>query len=259
MTRKHWNSYPNLSVLLVGGFTDTKHGNAISNGIETPLDDQEDINVEEAAMALARATFARGGQLVFSSDPLLNQILPPLLREHMQPLPAEGGPQHDNPPIIDQRPTIVILSDSEQPNSELEDWEDLLGAGALHVKPFSSLSNMGVHTTVCIGGKGTELPKWAEKLGVAIHSVGSTGGTAENLAKNDEDAQRLELKLIERIKAQRVEMRYFAPRDELHDAVDQLFQEADKTYENLRFGSALYPVLMAAIIDEDYRKRAELG
>jgi hypothetical protein len=231
MSWRYTNRPRGRNVLLIGGSVP----HVWEKDDPSSAEDELDVRVEEAVMALARAVFIRGGQLAF----LHNELLTPLLLEIFRDYWAQPGAENleSREPADSRTAPLLILSEDEH-RAELSGYSYVVGRYAA-MEDASQVYDREFFRAVCIGGDHR-----AQRIGENVKAerlvaIPSTGGAAIELTRRD--WQNPEASMFETIEGMQNEMK-FSPLE------DQAQSESGiEPWPDFRY--AVYPLLMAQILD----------
>jgi hypothetical protein len=164
----------------------------------------EDLLIENAVVALARAVFVEGGRLVFGGHPAISPLMATVAAEYF---PPESGGARERPPIVvfqSRAYEHVILEDvlamKELGQADVR-WTDIKAderydparsgekqcQQSLAAMREQMLSVPGLRAMVCIGGMDGVLDEYAAFTkrwsGAPVFVFASTGGASTTLAE----------------------------------------------------------------------------
>lgn len=244
------------TVLLLGGTLDSFDDNVLLQNDERFLDlaeDELDLRIEEAAIAIARGSFLRGWRLAMQNDPVLTPLVIEVAREYWESLPVEEMVQEGR--RFNSEPVVIFGDDFDEETREVLGYYAQIGCIKL-VREFD-LREISVDRVVCIGGSHDVL----ELLGLIkfqgggdtpIYTIPSTGGGALSLYQRHE-AIDLEQAIVSRIVPQQFEVRFdlsqVEPSDEFAEGNRRSSEVEREAVPQFRF--AFYPLVVNAILDAD--------
>lgn len=243
------------TVLLLGGTLDSSDESALLQD-ERFLDlaeDESDLRIEEAAIALARGSFLRGWRLAMRDDPVLTPLVIEVAREYWESLPGEEMGLEGR--RFSSEPVVIFGDDFDEETREVLGYYVQIGCIKL-VREFD-LREISVDRVVCIGGSHDVL----ELLGLIkfqgggdapIYTIPSTGGGALRLYQRHE-AIDLEQAIISRIVPQQFEVRFDLSQVELSNEFPEGERRSSEVEREAvpQFGFAFYPLVVNAILDAD--------
>jgi hypothetical protein len=247
--------YRGRTVLLLGGQVEESPQDDEFFDVIAP--DEADVRVEEAIIALARAVFARGGQLAFRDDPLVTPLALELVLEYWQSLPGEETGREDR--RFTAAPLLIL--DGER-SVYHDDVERAIHIGYATNGAFGSQLESPPDRVVCIGG-GLDLIERVNQFSrpntrnIPVFSIPSAGGAASQLqrilgVRNPEE-------VVYQIVRSRTDAMRFAP-PELEPNEPTRGEHRDwetSSFEPERipqFRYSIYPLIMNAILDPDFEQ-----
>lgn len=247
------SSWKGHTVLVLGGSHESDEFKTVTEqGFES--DDEQDIRVEEAAMAVARAVFARGGRLAFHDDPVFTPLFIEIARDYWEPPPAEERGKQESQRFAEA--PLVILS--PQPRaSGFEGIRFAVEAGYVEMLSDFRLEE-SAKLTIVIGGAGAvsenidRLSRARNKAPriVCFPSTGGAASAAERYGVRDAEA------IAE--KTQFETIRFEPPEGFLGTDVERGRDKARESFEPEPerlpdFRYAIYPLVIAVLLDEEDR------
>jgi hypothetical protein len=258
------------TILLVGGPVSAE-GHRKIDGPADAHDDEADVRVEEAIVTLSRGVFGRGGRILAPEHPLLTPLLLEITLEYWEALPGEESSEARGHRRFLDAPLLVYKRPAESGRVEhvAGDLERAARIGCVRFVDDEQLDSLPITLVVCIGGEGEladELAPFSRvlrelhnKQGPPVYVIPSTGGAASRTAAAGDSFAVLDLEnsIVRTVKARGEEMRF-----ELPDELRALEEERERRREGIQeerpiepepvpdFQYAIYPLLIAAILDE---------
>jgi hypothetical protein len=249
--------YRGRTVLLLGGQVDETRSEDV--GFDVLGSDEADVRIEEAVIALARAVFARGGQLALRDEPILTPLALELVLDYWQSLPGEevGGD--------DRRFTgaPLLILDSEH-SDYLEDVQHAIQIGCANTGTFGSQIETPPDRIVCIGG-GLAVVEQVNRFNlpnsrrVPVFTIPSTGGAAGTF-ENTVNIRNPEQAIVKTILSRQDAMRFEPPPDvrtTQQFGGDRHLDWESSSFEPERvpqFRYSLYPLIVNFILDPDFEE-----
>jgi hypothetical protein len=176
------------------------------------------LDIEEAVISLARATFAAGGRLVYGGDPSIALLLTMVAAEYLVPRFAEGGGTEE----FQERPKAMLsfyqtldLKEDFPEIQQLADWGYLSvpsqtnyqGPDMIHLM----IKEADPVAMVCIGGTEKmekEVMIFSElRPHLPIYLISTSGGAAEFLSQEDTERRKvIDREVIQVLKTRIMEM-----------------------------------------------------
>jgi hypothetical protein len=255
------------TILLVGGPVLAEE----RKEIDWP-DDEPDVRVEEAVLALARGVFGRGGRILAREHPLVTPLLVEAAFEYWEALPGEESPEAREQRRFLDAP-LLVYSAPRAPDHEEDVADDIERAariGCLRYIDDQQLENLPIALVICIGGLGDlgdELEPFSRawrdvrnRRQPPVYVIPSTGGAASRTlvaAPEGFVVFDLEETIMRTVKARREQMRFELP-EELRAIAEERARGRERFQEERPiepaqipdFQYAFYPLLIAVILDE---------
>lgn len=237
MNWSYTNRLHGQSVLLIGGSV-PEVWDRDNRDFEIEVEDELDLRVEEAVMALARAVFIRGGQLALVHSELLTPLVLEVFRDYWVP-PAPETNSQEREPVDSHTAPLLILAEDEH-RAELVDYRYAVGRYAA-VQGVSLLDRRGFFRSICIGGDDR-----AQRIAESVKAerrvvIASTGGAAFELTRRDWENP--EAAMLASITRMRREIKSSPPEDQRRGEREP----GNESWPDFRY--AVYPLLMAEILD----------
>ena len=213
-------------------------------------DDELDVRIEEAILALTRAVFSRGWRLEFRHDPVVTPLALEVALDYWQALPGEESGRENR--RFTGTPLLIFGTELDQDDREAIDYAMHIGCATF--LPEADLNFQAVSRVVCVGGT-ADVEKYVGALQnripkVPIFTIPSTGGAAEALA-NLSSVANLERSIVEEIVSRRAEMK-FEPPTQRKGSDSRNFTDTPFEQEPIpQFRYALYPLLMNEILESE--------
>jgi hypothetical protein len=257
MTPSSELSWKGRTVLVLGGGHEGDSVVEKDGRFESLSEDEADIRIEEAALALTRAVLARGGRLAFRDDAVFTPLFIEVALEYWEALPAEEVSAEGERRRFVGAPLVLVGVKQNGPASDALDWAAQVGC--LETVSDDVFAERGADLVVLIGGSESaagDLDRITNSRlsGVPIVALPSTGGVARGAADQGR-VRDAEAAVMERVSASR--MRFEPPPDFVQRAARESGREL--TRESLsaepeqqpEFRYALYPLVVAALLDGD--------
>jgi hypothetical protein len=247
--------YRGRTVLLLGGQVDETRSEDV--GFDVLGSDEADVRIEEAVIALARAVFARGGQLALCDEQVLTPLALELVLDYWQSLPGEEVG-------VDNRrftgaPLLILNSEH---TGYFEDVQHAIQIGCANTATFSSQIETPPDRIVCIGGR-LDVVEQVNRFNlpnsrqVPVFSIPSTGGAASRF-ENTVSIHNPEEAIVKAILSRQDAMRFEPPPDvrtTQQFGGDRHLDWESSSFEPDRipqFRYSLYPLIMNVILDPDF-------
>jgi hypothetical protein len=246
-------------LLLGGGVEDSPEESLVDSDFGPFSDDESDVRIEEAVVSLARAVFARGGQLAVQDDPVVTPLVIEVAMEYWQSLPSEHRSDESENRRFSGVPVLIVQSDAAYDNHEEFGFATQIGCA----KPTSrdDIKQVPFSRIVCIGG-GRDVDEQLSRLAplgqsaTPVFAIPSTGGAAKSLA-NKKGVRNPEQEISQIIAIRRKQLHFKPPERESSDAEEPYRSRV--SWEGQAFGEehiqdfryALYPIVMSVILDSE--------
>jgi hypothetical protein len=226
-------------VLFLGGqLSQSDRAESESKNYEIQSNDEADVRIEEAIIALARAVFSRGGRLAFRHDPMVTPLVIEVALEYWQSLPAD--------------PPILLIFAAEPELAKLR--ADVSRIGCAELRQDNKLGELSAHRILYVGGIQGPITEFAAQnlaRPASVFSIPSTGGAAQAVVAQEAALDR-ETEIIETIYKLQRAMHYSPPNEEeMFDpkSRDGTLPPQEGQIPNFRY--ALYPLVMKSILKSE--------
>jgi hypothetical protein len=254
-------SWRGRTVLVLGGSTEGYEGLEKDGRFEFLSEDEYDIRIEEAGLALTRAVLARGGRVVFRDDPVFTPLFIEVALEYWEALPAEEAPADRERRRFVIAPLVMIAMHENGVGyaSDALDWASKVGC--LETVSDRVIAERDADLVVLIGGSkaaSEDFDRLANSRlrGAPVVALPSTGGVARAVVEQS-NVRDAEAAILERANSGTSRFEpppEFVPRatrESDPEAREQIAAEPERVPE---FRYALYPLVIATLLDGDEQR-----
>lgn len=240
-------------VLLLGGSLGSSEElpETADKDFDFASDDELDVRIEEATVALIRAVLSRGWRVVFRNDPVVTPLAIEVALDYWQSLPGEQSGKDER--RFTGAPLLIFGPELDQEDREVINYAIHIGCATF--LPEADLNYQMISRIVCVGGT-TDVEKYVGSLqsrvsNIPIFTIPSTGGAAQALA-NRSGVANPELAIVAEILSRRAKMKFEPPQAEKPSDINRGFPETGFERERVpEFRYALYPLLMNVILESE--------
>jgi len=245
------------TILLLGGSLGSSddHGMHEDERFPSTAEDEADLRIEEAVVALVRGCLTRSCRLAMVNDPVLTPLVIEVALEYWESLPGEErGFERRR---FSGAPIIVFGNDFDKEASEVLGYYAQIGCIQLF-REFA-LIETAIDRIVYIGGSigsmdllGTVQRQSGRQI--PVYPIASTGGVARRLYQTGEVVD-LEGRIVNRIADLQRQTQFDPP----HVESSREFFESEQRFKDPKaerdaipqFQAALYPLIVSEILDEE--------
>ena len=256
------------TILLLGGALASEDGNLAEDvGFQSPTEDEADLRVEEAVVALVRGCLTGNCRLAMWNDPVLTPLVIVVALEYWESLPGEE--RHlDDQRRFSAAPVVLFGSESDEEEGKVLGYYDRIGCVQL-LREFDP-NETPIDRIVLIGGSDIDVSRLGtvrarSERRIPLYPISSTGGFARRSDESGyepDDVVDLEGQIADRIAGRQSQAHFALPRPEPSRGPfegEQRFSEPERE-EAPQFQAALYPLIVSRILGEEtdtrYRGRA---
>lgn len=214
-------------------------------------DDELDVRIEEATVALIRAVLSRGWRVVFRHDPVVTPLAIEVALDYWQSLPGEQSGRDER--RFTSAPLLIFGPELDQEDREVINYAIHIGCAIFF--PEADVNYQPISRVVCVGGT-TDVEKFVGSLqsrvsNIPIFTIPSTGGAAQILS-NRSGVANPERAVVAEILSRRDKMKFEPPQAEKPSETNRGFPETGFEPERIpQFRYALYPLLMNVILESE--------
>lgn len=238
-------------VLLLGGSLGSSDelSETADSDFDFASDDELDVRIEEATLALTRAVLSRGWRVVFRHDPVVTPLAIEVALDYWQSLPGEHSGRNER--RFTGAPLLIFGPELDQEDREVINYAIHIGCATF--LPEADVNYHTISRVVCVGGT-TAVEKFLGSLqsrvsDIPIFTIPSTGGAAQALA-NRSGVANPERAIVAEILSRRGKMKFEPPQPEKTSDINRGFPEVGFEQERIpEFRYSLYPLLMNVILE----------